>query len=66
LAEIATYTLGDGVEVEPYEATRQFYFKPGSTIYQRNTTDNPGCPEEIWIKKGIAPQPPLAATTHHE
>ncbi len=54
LAEIATYTLGDNVDYEPYEATRQFYFARGFTIYQRSTTDNPGCPEEIKIKKGIA------------
>jgi GNAT superfamily N-acetyltransferase len=52
--EIATYTLGDNVDYRPYEATRQFYFNRGFTIYQRSTTDNPGCPEEIKIKKQIA------------
>jgi hypothetical protein len=30
-----------------------FGFKRGLTIYQRSTTDNPGCPEEIRIKKSI-------------
>jgi GNAT superfamily N-acetyltransferase len=54
LTEIATYTLGDGVDYKPYEATRLFYFSRGFTIYQRCTTDNPGCPEEIRIKKDIA------------
>jgi GNAT superfamily N-acetyltransferase len=54
LTELATYTLGDGVAYEPYEATRRFYFSQGFTIFQRSTTDNPGCPEEIKIKKMIA------------
>jgi len=53
LTEIATYTLGDSVNYKPYEATRQFYFSRGFTIYQRNQTDNPGCSEEIRIKKQI-------------
>ncbi|MCL5271079.1 MAG: GNAT family N-acetyltransferase [bacterium] len=53
VTEIATYTLGDGVEYKPYEATRRFYFSRGFRIYQRNTIDNPGCPEEIRIKKPI-------------
>jgi GNAT superfamily N-acetyltransferase len=56
LTELATYTLGDGVDYQPYEATRAFYFRRGFTVYQRSTTDNPGCPEEIRIKKPI-PQP---------
>ncbi len=53
IEEIATYTLGDAVEYEPYEATRGFYFRQGFEVYQRNTTDNPGCPEEIKLKKTI-------------
>ena len=53
LSELATYTLGDGVDYKPYEATREFYFRRGFVIYQRNKTDNPGCPEEIKIKKQI-------------
>ncbi len=53
LNEIATYTLGDSVDYEPYELTRNFYFKKGFKVYQRNKTDNPGCPEEIKIKKKI-------------
>ena len=56
LVEIATYTLGDGVNYKPYEMTRNFYFKRGFKVYQRSRTDNPGCPEEIKIKKQIALQ----------
>jgi GNAT superfamily N-acetyltransferase len=53
IGEIATYTLGDAVDYEPYEGTRAFYFKHGFHIYQRAQTDNPGCPEEIKIKKRV-------------
>lgn len=56
LNEIATYTLGDSVDYKPYELTRKFYFKRGFKVYQKNKTDNPGCPEEIKIKKQIAQQ----------
>jgi GNAT superfamily N-acetyltransferase len=51
--ELATYTLGDGVDYEPYERARQFYFANGFQIYQRSQTDNDGCPEEIKISKVI-------------
>ena len=54
LTEIATYTLGDSVEYEPYEATRRFYFSRGFTVYQRCATDNPSCPEEIRIRKPVS------------
>ncbi|MDW7760667.1 MAG: GNAT family N-acetyltransferase [Acidobacteriota bacterium] len=30
IKEVATYTLGAGVNYEPYEATRNFYFKNGA------------------------------------
>lgn len=53
IQELATYTLGDSVDYEPYQATRAFYSKHGFQIYQRSQTDNPGCPEEIKIKKFI-------------
>jgi GNAT superfamily N-acetyltransferase len=53
LDEIATHTLGDGVEYEPYERTRRFYLGRGFSVYQRSTTDNPGCPEEIRISKAV-------------
>jgi len=54
LTELATYTLGDNVDYEPYEATRAFYFRHGFQVYQRNQTDNPECPEEIKLRKRIA------------
>jgi GNAT superfamily N-acetyltransferase len=49
--ELAVYTLGDSVDYQPYESTRAFYLKHGFSIYQRSQTDNPGCPEEIKLKK---------------
>ena len=51
--ELATYTLGDSVEYQPYEETRRFYWERGFSVYKRAQTDNPGCPEEIWISKPI-------------
>ncbi|MCP4547506.1 MAG: GNAT family N-acetyltransferase [bacterium] len=54
LEEIATYTVGEGVDYAPYAATREFYYRRGFTVYQRNRTDNPGCLEEIKIRKRIA------------
>lgn len=54
LTELATYTLGDGVDYPPYEQTRAFYEKQGFRVYQRSKTDNPGCPEEIRIVKRIS------------
>lgn len=56
IEELATYTLGDSVDYQPYEQTRAFYAKHGFQIYQRSKTDNPGCPEEIKILKKIAQQ----------
>ena len=53
--ELATYTLGESVAYQPYELTRRFYWKHGFTVYKRSRTDNPGCPEEIWISKQIDP-----------
>lgn len=53
--ELATYTLGESVEYQPYELTRLFYRKHGFKVYKRSRTDNPGCPEEIWISKQIKP-----------
>ena len=51
--ELATYTLGDSVEYQPYDVTRSFYWKCGFTVYKRSRTDNPGCSEEIWISKRV-------------
>ena len=52
---LATYTLGDSVAYQPYELTRRFYRKHGFKVYKRSRTDNPGCPEEIWISKQVKP-----------
>ena len=38
LFELATYTLGVGVDYAPYEQTRAFYLKHGFKIYQKNKT----------------------------
>lgn len=51
---VALYTLGEGVEYEPYERTRQFYLAIGFDVYQRSQTDNPGCPEEIKMSKVVS------------
>ena len=51
--ELATYTLGDSVDYEPYDLTRNFYRKHGFSVYKRSRTDNAGCPEEIWISKRV-------------
>jgi len=53
IEELATYTLGDSVEYLPYDSTRAFYYSLGFEIYQRSQTDNPGCPEEIKLKKRV-------------
>lgn len=53
IAELATYTLGDCVDYAPYELTRRFYRKCGFRVYKRSRSDNPGCPEEIWLSKHI-------------
>jgi N-acetylglutamate synthase-like GNAT family acetyltransferase len=53
IEELATWTLGDGVDYQPYDETRAFYYKNGFHIYQRSQTDNPGCPEEIKISKRV-------------
>jgi len=54
ITQLATYTLGDRVDYEPYERTRQFYFKNGFRVYQRSQTDNPSCPDEMRIVKDLA------------
>lgn len=53
--ELATYTLGESVVCQPYELTRSFYRKHGFRVYKRSRTNNPGCPEEIWISKQFKP-----------
>ncbi len=53
VAEIAVSTLGDAVEYAPYDQTRSFYRKNGFVAYQRSKTDNPGCPEELKLRKQL-------------
>jgi GNAT superfamily N-acetyltransferase len=53
MKKLCVYTLGDGVEYPPYERTRRFYYSNGFRVYKRSQTDNPGCPEEIWLEKEI-------------
>ncbi len=48
---IQVYTLSDSVPYAPYEATRLFYFHNGFTEYRRIKTDNPSCPEELYLRK---------------
>jgi hypothetical protein len=59
LTEIAPRTLGEGVEYEPYEAPRRFYFSREFRVYQWSSTDNPGCRAEIRIRKDIGYPGPL-------
>lgn len=53
IQELSVMTLGESVDYEPYETTRAFYHKMGFRVYLRAQTDNPGCPEEIRLKKII-------------
>ena len=50
---LKVYTLGDSVDYEPYETTRQFYYGCGFEEFRRIVTDNPSCPEELHLKKTI-------------
>ena len=54
LCEIATVTVGEGAGSPEFEAARRFYRSHGFIVFQRSTTDNPECPEEIKLKKRIA------------
>ncbi|MBN1436937.1 MAG: GNAT family N-acetyltransferase [Sedimentisphaerales bacterium] len=53
IKELATYTLGEGVDYGPYESTRAFYYKNGFEVFQRSQTDNPSCPEEIKMREVV-------------
>ena len=46
-------TLGESVDYPPYDRTRKYYFKMGFTEYRTEITDNPGCPEELILRKRI-------------
>lgn len=45
------YTLGDSVDYKPYNETRAFYYKNGYKEFKRVKTDNPSCPEELFLRK---------------
>jgi ribosomal protein S18 acetylase RimI-like enzyme len=53
---LAVYTLGEGVDYEPYERTRQFYFKHGFRITRRSQTDSESCPELVDLAKKLGPE----------
>ena len=53
LQELATVTVGQGADSPEFEAARRFYRSHGFTVFQRSTTDNPECREEIKLKKRI-------------
>jgi len=48
---LQVYTLSDSVEYEPYEKTRKFYYNNGFKEYRRVKTNNPSCPEELYLRK---------------
>ena len=61
LEELATWTVGDGVNYAPYQGTRVFFQKQGFKVYQKSQTDNPNCPEELRVSKRIAQKDAPAA-----
>jgi GNAT superfamily N-acetyltransferase len=46
-------TLGESVLYPPYDRTRSFYKKVGFTKHRSEFTENPGCPEELILRKII-------------
>jgi len=48
---LQVYTLSDSVEYEPYEKTRKFYYNNEFKEYRRVKTNNPSCPEELYLRK---------------
>ena len=46
-------TLGESVTYPPYDRTRSFYRKVGFTKHRSEFTENPGCPEELILRKKI-------------
>lgn len=51
ICAVQVYTLSDSVKYEPYEKTRKFYYKNGFKEYRRIKTNNPSCPEELYLRK---------------
>ena len=58
LDTLAVLTLGDSVDYEPYERTRNFYFKNGFRVSRRSQTDSPSCPELIELSKPVPREAP--------
>jgi hypothetical protein len=50
---IQVYTLGDRVDYPPYEGTHKFYYKNKFIEYRRVQTNNPDCPEELFLRKEL-------------
>lgn len=50
---VQVFTLSDSVDYAPYEATRIFYYNNGFKEYRRIKTDNPSCPEELYLRKTL-------------
>jgi ribosomal protein S18 acetylase RimI-like enzyme len=48
---VQVYTLSDTVEYKPFENTRMFYYNNGFNEYRRVKTNNPNCPEELYLRK---------------
>lgn len=51
--KVEVYTLGDGVEYEPYVRTRNFYRAVGFRDHRIIKRDNPSCPEELVLRKHL-------------
>ena len=50
---VQVYTLSDSVDYPPYEGTRQFYFKNKFIEYRRVQTNDPDCPEKLYLRKEL-------------
>ena len=46
-------TLGESIDYPPYDRSRGFYQKVGFESHRSEFTDNPGCPEELILRKRI-------------
>ncbi len=46
-------TLGESVDYPPYEMTRKYYIKMGFKKHRTEISENPGCPEELILRKNI-------------
>lgn len=55
VSEVFVETLGEGVEYEPYDRTRAFYRSAGFRDFKTETTDNPGMPESLTLRKQLPP-----------